>query len=147
MQSDSRPTPANDRSPDPFPPGVTSTSLPAGDMTFHDTGARGEDGVTRIEASDAYGNMADGKHGTFFRFSPGFVSPLHTHTDDYGAVVIEGEMANYRPGETPVKLGPGSFWYQEGKQAHTTVCYSETGCLAFIIQGYKFDAQVPPVTE
>jgi beta-alanine degradation protein BauB len=116
-------------------------------MTFHDTGARGEDGVTRIEASDAYGNMADGKHGTFFKFSPGFVSPVHSHTDDYAAVVIDGEMANYRPGETPVKLGPGSFWYQEGKQAHTTVCYSETGCLAFIIQGHRFDAQVPPVTE
>jgi hypothetical protein len=116
-------------------------------MRFQDIGARGVDGDTKIEAAAAYGSMAGGKHGTFFRFSPGFVSPVHSHTEDYGAVVVEGEMANYRPGETPVKLGPGSFWYQQGKQAHTTVCYSETGCLAFIIQGHKFDAQVPPVTE
>jgi quercetin dioxygenase-like cupin family protein len=130
-----------------FPPGAQSHSLAADDMTFFDTGARGVDGNTKIEASDAYGSLVDGKHGSFFRFSPGFVSPLHSHTDDYGAIVIEGEMANYQPGETPTKLGPGSFWFQKGKQSHTTVCYSDTGCLAFIIQGNKFDAQVPPVTE
>jgi hypothetical protein len=132
---------------DVFPSGMKSFSLPADKMTFQDVGARGVDGVTKIEASDAYGNIAEGKHGTFFRFSPGFVSPVHSHTEDYGAVVVEGEMANYRPGEKPVKLGPGSFWFQEGKQAHTTVCYSEAGCLAFIIQGHRFDAQVPPAIE
>lgn len=130
-----------------FPPGIESAAYPAGDMTFRDFGQRGVDGVTKIEAADAYGDMTDGKHGTFLKFSPGFVSPVHSHTADYAAVVIEGQMANYQPGQTPIPMGPGSFWYQKGKQAHTTACLSETGCLAFIIQGHGFDAQIPPVTE
>ena len=130
-----------------FPPGVESSSYPAADMIFRDFGQRGVDGVTKIEAADAYGEMTDGRHGTFLKFSPGFVSPLHSHSADYAAVVIKGEMANYKPGETPIPLGPGGFWYQKGKQAHTTACLSETEGLIFLIQGQGFDAQIPPVTE
>lgn len=130
-----------------FPPGVESSSYPAGDMTFRDFGQRGVDGVTKIEAADAYGEMTDGRHGTFLKFTPGFVSPLHSHSADYAAVVIKGQMVNYKPGETPVPLGPGGFWYQKGKQAHTTACVSETEGLIFLIQGEGFDAQIPPVTD
>lgn len=130
-----------------FPPGVESSSYPADDMTFRDFGQRGVDGVTKIEAADAYGEMTDGRHGTFLKFTPGFVSPLHSHSADYAAVVIKGQMVNYKPGETPVPLGPGGFWYQKGKQAHTTACVSETEGLIFLIQGEGFDAQIPPVTD
>jgi beta-alanine degradation protein BauB len=131
----------------PFVPGLESLSKPAEGMSWVETGAVGVDGVTKIEAADGYGEWNGSKHGSFFRFSGGFVSPVHSHTDDYAAVVVTGEMANYRPGEEPVKLDPGSMWYQKGHEAHTTVCYSEEGCLAFIIQDEKFDAQVPPVTD
>lgn len=132
-----------------FPPlnNGTSKSLPFSQWKFHDTGARGVDGVTKIEAADAYGDMAAGQHGTFFKFTPGFVSPVHTHTYDYYAVVIEGEMENFEVGVKPIKMGPGSYWYQRGKKAHTTSCVSKEPCLAFIVQSQKFDAQVPPKEE
>jgi hypothetical protein len=122
-------------------------STPASEYKFHDTGARGLDPKTRIEAADAFGNMATGQHGTFFRFTPGFVSPVHTHTYDYYAVVIKGEMENYEVGVTPVKLAPGSYWYQRGKKAHTTACVSKEPCEIFIVQNERFDAQVPPKEE
>jgi beta-alanine degradation protein BauB len=130
-----------------FPPGGQSTSIPASEWVFHDTGARGVDGITKIEFADAYGDMQKGKHGTFFRFTPGFVSPLHTHTHDYYAVVLKGEMQNYEVGVEPVTLGPGSYWYQRGKRAHTTACVSDTPGEIFIVQSNMFDAQVPPKEE
>jgi len=130
-----------------YPPGGKSTSIPASQLKFSDTGARGVDGKTKIEFADVYGNMTTGRHGSFFTFTPGFVSPVHSHTYDYYAVVLKGEVANYQPGEKPIKLGPGSYWYQVGKQAHITACYSKTPCEIFIVQSSKFDAQIPPVTE
>ena len=130
-----------------YPPGGKSISIPSSQLKFNDTGARGVDGKTKIEFADAYGNMTTGKHGSFFIFTPGFVSPLHTHTYDYFAVVLKGVLANYQPGEKPIKLGPGSYWYQVGKQAHITACYSKTPCQIFIVQSSKFDAQIPPKTE
>jgi hypothetical protein len=132
-----------------FPPlnNGKSASIPASQYKFHDTGARGVDPKTKIEAADAYGDMAKGQHGTFFRFTPGFVSPVHTHTYDYYAVVINGEMENYEVGVTPIKMGPGSYWYQRDKKAHTTACISKTPCEIFIVQSEKFDAQVPPKEE
>jgi quercetin dioxygenase-like cupin family protein len=125
----------------------TSVSNSASHYTFHDTGARGTDGKTKIEFSDAFGTMTTGQHGTFFTFTPGFISPVHTHTYDYYAVVIKGEMENYEVGVTPIKMGPGSYWYQRGKKAHTTVCLSKIPCEIFIVQNQKFDAQVPPKEE
>jgi quercetin dioxygenase-like cupin family protein len=130
-----------------FPPGGKSISIPASEWVFHDTGARGVDGVTKIEFADGYGDMQKGKHGSFFRFTPGFVSPLHTHTHDYYAVVIKGEMQNYEVGQKPITMGPGSYWYQRGKRAHTTACVSDTPGEIFIVQSDKFDAQVPPKEE
>lgn len=82
-----------------------------------------------------------------FRFDPGFVSPLHTHTYDYYAVVIKGDLENYQPGQKPEKLGPGSYWYQRGMEAHTTACVSKQPCEIYIVQQNKFDAQIPPKTE
>ena len=61
--------------------------------------------------------------------------------------MIKGEMENYEVGVTPVKMGPGSYWYQKGKKAHTTACLSKTPCEIFIVQNEKFDAQVPPKEE
>ena len=132
-----------------FPPlnNGKSVSNPASHYTFHDTGARGTDGKTKIEFSDAFGEMTTGQHGSFFMFTPGFISPVHTHTYDYYAVVIKGEMENYEVGVTPIKMGPGSYWYQRAKKAHTTVCLSKVPCEIFIVQNAKFDAQVPPKEE
>ena len=132
-----------------FPPANNgqSTSIPASAYRFHPTGIKGEGGVGAITGVDAYGDAVTGKHGTFMKFTPGFVSYLHTHTYDYYAVVIKGEMENYEVGVKPIKMSPGSYWYQQGKKAHTTVCLSKEPCLAFVVQSQKFDAQVPPKEE
>ena len=132
-----------------FPPanGGTSVTNPASHYSFTDTGARGVNPKTGIQVSNVWGNVTQGAHGAFFRFDPGFVSPLHTHTYDYYAVVIKGDLENYQPGQRPERLGPGSYWYQRGKQAHTTACVSKQPCEIHIVQQNKFDAQIPPKTE
>jgi quercetin dioxygenase-like cupin family protein len=132
-----------------FPPldGGTSVTKPASDFQFKSFGAKGVDPKTEIRGANVFGDFASGQHGSFFIFTPGFVSPVHSHTYDYYAVVIKGELENFEPGVQPVKLGPGSYWYQRGKKAHTTSCVSKTPCEIFIVQTQKFDAQIPPLEE
>jgi quercetin dioxygenase-like cupin family protein len=132
-----------------FPPanGGTSVSNPAHRYSFIDTGARGVNPKTGIQVANVWGDVNKGAHGAFFRFDPGFVSKLHTHTYDYYAVVIKGQLENYQPGQKAERLGPGSYWYQRGKEAHTTACVSKRPCQIYIVQQNKFDAQIPPVTE
>lgn len=132
-----------------YPPlgGGKSVSNPADHYVFQDTGARGVNPMTGIKASNVWGDMKTGAHGALFKFDPGFVSPVHTHTYDYYAIVIKGELENFQPGQEPVKLAPGSYWYQRGKEAHTTACVSSEPCEIFIVQSEKFDAQIPPKTD
>lgn len=132
-----------------FPPanGGTSVSNPTSHYSFRDTGAKGVDPKTGVQIANVWGDASKGAYGAFFRFDPGFVSHVHTHTYDYYAVVIKGDLENYRPGEKPEKLGPGSYMYQRGKEAHTTACVSQQPCEIYIVQQNKFDAQIPPKTE
>ena len=130
-----------------YPPlnGGQSVTKPASEYQFKGFGAKGVDPKTEIQASNVFGDFATGQHGAFFTFTAGFVSPVHSHTYDYYAVVIKGVLENFELGVAPVKLGPGSYWYQVGKKAHTTSCVSKTPCEIFIVQAQKFDAQIPPV--
>jgi quercetin dioxygenase-like cupin family protein len=132
-----------------FPPanGGTSVSVPADHYTFSDTGARGVNPKTGIQVANVWGDVTKGAHGALFRFDPGFESKLHTHTYDYYAVVIKGVLENYQPGQKHEKLEPGSYWYQRGKEAHTTACVSKEPCEIYIVQQNKFDAQIPPQVE
>lgn len=132
-----------------YPPlnGGQSATYPADHYKFTDTKIRGVDGKTKLEVSDAFGDGFNGKHGTFVTFDAGFVSQVHSHTYDYYGIVIKGTVENYEVGVTPIKMGPGSYWYQRGKKAHTTSCVSKTGCLIFLVQSNKFDGVVPPVED
>jgi len=60
--------PAHAQNAPAFPPlnDGTSKTVPFSQWKFHDTGARGVDGVTKIEAADAYGDMAAGQHDLLF---------------------------------------------------------------------------------
>jgi hypothetical protein len=69
----------------------------------------------------------------------GFSSAVHTHTEDYYAVVIKGIGANHAPGAKDVALPTGSYWFQKGEEAHVTKCLSKTDCLFFLVQPGKFD--------
>lgn len=129
-----------------FPPanGGTSVSNPASHYSFTDTGVRGVNPKTGIQVANVWGDVTKSAHGSFFRFDPGFVSKLHTHSYDYYAVVIKGDLQNYQPGQKPEDLGPGLYWYQRGKQTHTTACVSKEPCEIYIVQAAEFDAQIPP---
>jgi hypothetical protein len=114
-----------------------SISIPADKITFGPTGVKTE--VGELKAGPAYGDLATGKHGTFVRMPAHFVSPLHTHTADYYAVVIEGTAINAQGGRNDVPLPVGSYWFQRGEEPHVTKCVSDADCLFFIVQPDKFD--------
>ncbi len=114
-----------------------SVSVPAKDIKFFASGVKTE--VGELFAGPAYGDLQHGHHGTFIRMPAGFVSPVHTHTEDYYAVVVKGVGANDAPGAKPTALTRGSYWFQRGEEAHITRCLSKTDCLFFIVQPGKFD--------
>jgi len=114
-----------------------SVSIPANQISFINTGVKTEKG--ELLAGPAYGDLQNGRHGTFVRMPAGFKSPVHTHTEDYFAVVVEGVGSNH-PVDAPADpLPKGSYWFQRGEEAHVTECLSETDCLFFIVQPGKFD--------
>jgi beta-alanine degradation protein BauB len=115
-----------------------SSHIPVTQLHYSATGV--SDGVHgELNAAPAYGDLGHGPHGTFIKMPAGFVSPVHTHTDDYWGVVISGVAVNGKPGSTDVQLPVGSYWFQKGGEAHVTKCVSPNECIFFISQGGKFD--------
>ena len=120
------------------PSGQPSVSTPVTQIKYGPTGV--SDGVHgELNAGPAYGDLSKGPHGTFIKMPTGFVSPVHTHTEDYWGVVISGVAANGLPGSKDVQLPVGSYWFQKGGEAHVTKCLSPNECIFFISQGGKFD--------
>ena len=63
---------------------------------------------------------------------------------DYHLVLVRGTMKHWAAGETEDKakpLGPGSYWFQPGGQAHADSCLSEE-CLMFVSWAGKRDARL-----
>jgi quercetin dioxygenase-like cupin family protein len=130
-----------------LPEGNASVEIPFNEMQFQHSGyvwygrLKSGDHTPDIEVSDAYGKIGTGAHGTLLKWPTGFKSVLHTHTADYYAVVIQGTVLNYRPGGKKTPLTPGSYWFQRGGEPHVTECVTKGGCMAFMYQPVKFDAQ------
>ena len=117
---------------------IPSSNTPVTALQYGPTGVSdGRHG--ELKAAPAYGDLAHGAHGTFIRMPPGFVSPIHTHSEDYWGVVISGVAANGLPGSGDVPLPVGSYWYQKGGEKHVTKCLSPNECLFFIGQRGPFD--------
>jgi beta-alanine degradation protein BauB len=112
---------------------VPSSNLPVTGLKFFDTGAG------PLKAAPAYGDLQKGPHGTYVKMPAGYVSPPHTHTEDYWAVVISGVGANGAAGAADVPLPAGSYWAQRGKEVHVTKCLSAVECIFFVSQSGKFD--------
>ena len=91
-----------------------SVSVPADKIKFFPSGVKAEAG--ELMAGPAYGDLQNGRHGTFIRMPAGFVSPAHTHTEDYFGVVLEGVGANNATGKDPAPLPVGSYWFQRGEE-------------------------------
>jgi len=120
------------------PEGQPSVSTPVTALQYGSTGVT--DGVHgELKAAPAYGDLGHGPHGTFIRMPPGFVSPVHIHTQDYWGVVVSGVAVNGLPASVDVALPAGSYWFQKGGERHVTKCISPNECLFFISQQGKFD--------
>jgi len=115
-----------------------SVSTPVTELKYGPTGVSdGNHGELRAAA--AYGDLTHGPHGTFIRMPAGFVSPMHTHTNDYWGVVISGVAVNGQSGSKDVPLPAGSYWFQKGGERHIAKCISPNECPLFISQDGKFD--------
>lgn len=111
-----------------------SVSVPVSEVKFFDTG------VGPLKAAPGFGDLSKGAHSTFVKLPAGFVSPLHTHTEDYYGVVVTGVVANEADASAKDRpLPPGSYWFQKGKAKHVTKCLSANECVVFITQPGKFD--------
>ena len=117
---------------------ASSVSTPVTELEYGPTGI--SDGVHgELTAAPAYGDLGHGPHGSFIKMPAGFVSPKHTHSEDYWAVVVSGVMVNGKPGSPDVPLPPGSYYFQKGGETHITKCISPTECVFFVNQNGKFD--------
>jgi len=115
-----------------------SISTPVTELKYGPTGI--SDGVHgELHAAPAYGDLGQGPHGTFIKMPAGYVSPAHTHTEDYWAVVVSGVMVNKKPDGPDVLLPAGSYYFQKGGERHVTKCTSKEGCVFFVSQSGKFD--------
>jgi hypothetical protein len=114
-----------------------SVSTPVDQISFFAAGVKTDKG--ELQAGPAYGDLQHGRHGTFIHMPAGFVSAVHTHTEDYFAVVIKGVGANQLPNGKIIPLAAGSYWFQKGEEAHVTQCLSKEDCVFFIVQPGKFD--------
>lgn len=90
-----------------------------------------------------WGDPAQGPSAMLLKFKQGR-GRLHVHTSDYHLVVLEGTM-KHRGEETQEAeakpLGPGSYWFQPGGQAHADSCVSAE-CVMFVNWAGKRDTRV-----
>jgi beta-alanine degradation protein BauB len=86
-----------------------------------------------------WGDKAKGPHGSLLRLPAGFVSPEHTHTGTYEAVVISGTVTNVETGAAEIPMEAGSFYRQSGKTKHVTKCIGKEECTLYVTQIAGFD--------
>jgi len=83
-----------------------------------------------------WGNRAVGPAGTLLKVPGGFVAPVHMHTADYRAVVIEGIWKHWPNGSSQRRaaaLRPGSYWTQQARKWHADACVSKAACTILLI--------------
>ena len=83
--------------------------------------------------SVVYGSLNKGPMGFFLKAPAGAQFPRHWHSNDYYGVVVQGTwMHSFADPNDVKKGGPGSTWYQPGKQVHGDACAPGADCLIFI---------------
>jgi hypothetical protein len=83
-----------------------------------------------------WGERANGPAGTYLRTPGGFEAPLHSHTADYRAVVIQGAWSHWIPEQGQASGEPlpvGSYWTQRADQPHKDACLSDEPCVILLI--------------
>lgn len=109
----------------------SSTAVPKASVKFSDLGGPA--------LGTLWGDSSKGPHGSLLRLPAGFVSPEHTHSGTYEAVVVSGVVTNTENGAAEVPLEAGSFYRQRGKTKHVTKCISKDECTLYVTQTSGFD--------
>jgi hypothetical protein len=93
-----------------------------------------------IQVSPISGDLMGKGPVVFFMKLPKGPAPLHAHTAGYHATVIRGEAKHWPAGgeKAAQVLGPGSHWYQPGKQNHGDECVSSE-CVLLLQMESGFD--------
>ena len=118
----------------------TTVKSPRTQIKFVTSGIRQHGG--EIFLGRAFGDMQNGKHGTFMKFIPWFPQPApfaHVRSLRRG-----GQRCHVNPeqGEKDSPLPVGSYWYQKDGEPHYTNCLSKEDCIIFLVSNGKRDAQV-----
>ena len=90
----------------------------------------------------AYGDWEKGGHGKFVRIQRGAQIPMHTHSNDYRAVVVSGRMVNLFGGDQKTEVAPGDYFYMAAKRPHSHQCLSEEGCVFYTYGDRLWDIEV-----
>jgi len=109
-----------------------SIAVPKTSVKFSDLGGGPQLGTL-------WGDSSKGPHGSLLYLPAGFVSPVHTHSGAYEAVVISGTVTNAEPGVEEIPLEAGSYYRQNGQTKHVTKCISHVRCTLYITQSTGFD--------
>lgn len=113
--------------------------VPAEDARFVPVDPKSPDGA---QIAVLRGDPAKGPSAMLMKFKKA-TGVLHVHSSDYHLVLLQGTMKHRAEGESEEKakpLGPGSYWFQPGGQAHADSCLSDE-CLMFINWAGKRDAR------
>ena len=93
------------------------------------------------------GDAMKGEHFAYLKLAGGFVSPPHSHSSDYWAVLVQGKMTHWSPdggSEAAAKpLGIGDLTYMPAKAVHISKCFPGAECILAMFQKGKFDFVVP----
>lgn len=95
---------------------------------------------TPLKVAKLWGDRTKGgEYAMLLRLPPNFEAGLHTHTQDYHAVTVQGNWVHTNEDGTGKELPPGSYAMQPGKQPHNDLCKGPTECILFIHQHGKGD--------
>ncbi len=95
--------------------------------------------------SSLWGDMSKGGYGAFVKLPAGFVTPLHTHSNDLKIVIISGTMIHTPQGGSEKSYGAGSYLFVPSTDVHTTRIGADAPCVLFQESAGKFDLK--PVAE
>ncbi|MBZ9673067.1 DUF4437 domain-containing protein [Mesorhizobium sp. ES1-3] len=115
--------------------------LPAGKIPYV---AEAPDQPQRL--GPLWGERSKGPAGTLLKVPGNWRAPVHAHTADYRAVVIQGLWAHWQMegGEaTKVELPPGSYWTQKANEMHDDACLSQTECVILLINDTPYETYLP----
>jgi hypothetical protein len=89
------------------------------------------------------GDASKGAFLGYLKLPAGFESPPHTHTNDYWAVLVQGQMTHWAADGGSEKsskiIGVGGWVHMPGKVAHVSKCFPGADCIMVMMQKGKND--------